>query len=126
MFSLKCVKNLLLFCLIRYLKSCKNHHFFNVKLLSALPRRPPQEGPLTTPKSAFLALVGLWGASGVPGPPLETISGFLWSHLWSWKLSGALFGCIWDFFGLLFELVGTPGIIFSKTLGLTFVLQTDV
>ena len=98
----------MLFRLIRYLKSCKNRNFFNVKLLSALPRRPPQEGPLTTPKNAFLALVGLWGASGVPGPPLGTISGFLWSHLWSWKLSGALFGCIWGLFGLLFELVGTP------------------
>ena len=99
---------ILLFCSIHYLKSCKNFYFLNINLLSALPRRPPQEGPLSTPKNSFLALVGLWGVSGVPGPPLETISGFLWSHLWSWKLSGALFGCTWDFFGLLFELVGTP------------------
>ena len=98
---------MLFFCLIHLLKSCKNLHFFNIKLLPALPRRPPQEGPLETPKSAFLVLVGLWGASGVPGPLLETISGFRWSHLWSWKLSGALFGCIWDSFGLLFELFGT-------------------
>ena len=52
----------------------------------------------------FSVLGGFWGASGVPGPLLETISGFRWSHHRSWKLSGALFGCIWDFFGLLFEL----------------------
>ena len=39
----------------------------------------------------------LWGL----GPPLETFSGSLWWHLWSWKLSGALFGCICVLFGLL-------------------------
>ena len=61
-----------------------------MKLLSALPQRPPQEGPLETPKSAFLVLVGLWGASGVSGPLLVAFSGFLLLHLWSWGLSGVL------------------------------------
>ena len=58
--------------------------------------------------SYFSALVGLWGASGALGPPLETFSGFLWSHLWSWKLSGALFGCICVLFGLLLLLFDIP------------------
>ena len=58
--------------------------------------------------SYFSALVGLWGASGALGPPLETFSGSLWWHLWSWKLSGALFGCICVLFGLLLLLFDIP------------------
>ena len=58
--------------------------------------------------SYFSALVGLWGASGALGPRLETFSGFLWSHLWSWKLSGALFGRICVLFGLLLQLFDIP------------------
>ena len=56
----------------------------------------------------FSALVGLWGASGALAPPLETFSGFLWSHLWSWNLSGVLFGCICVLFGLLLLLFDIP------------------
>ena len=66
----------------------RNHQFYEGNLILFGPGWP---------------LGCLWG----PGPLLETVSEFRWSHLWSWKLSGALFGCIWDSFGLLFELFGT-------------------
>ena len=62
-------------------------------------QRAPQEGFRT----AKNRLSGLWGASGVSGPLLATFSGSLWLHLWSWGLSGVLFGCIWGLFGLLFQ-----------------------
>ena len=58
-----------------------------------------------------LMLFGLgWplGASGALGSPLETFSGALWPHLWSWKLSGVLFGCICVLFGLLLLLFDIP------------------
>jgi len=58
--------------------------------------------------SYFWALVGLWGASGALGRLLETFSGSLWSHLWSWKLSGVLFGRICVLFGLTFLLFDIP------------------
>ena len=48
-------------------------------------------------------LAGLLGAVWVLGLLLETSSGFLWSHLWSWMLSGVPFGCTWALFGLLFK-----------------------
>ena len=64
--------------------------------------------------SYFSALAGLWGASGALGRLLETFSESLWSHLWSWRLSGILFGRIRVLFGLLFYLSTSHGIIFSK------------
>lgn len=64
--------------------------------------------------SYFSALAGLWGASGASGRLLETFSESLWSHLWSWRLSGILFGRICVLFGLLFCLSTSHGIIFSK------------
>ena len=77
----------------------------------------PQGGLQRAPKEGFgrdkNCLVGLWGAFGLPGPLLETFSGFLWSHLWFWKLSGILFGCIWALFGLLPKLFDIPWTHFS-------------
>ena len=58
--------------------------------------------------SYFWALVGLWGACGALGRLLETFSGSLWSHLWSWKLSWVLFGRICVLFGLLFSAFRHP------------------
>ena len=67
----------------------------------------PPEGSQRRLSNSQKLLLGLLGRLCGSGASLETISGFCWSHLRSWKLSGALFGCLWDFFGLLFELFGT-------------------
>ena len=56
----------------------------------------------------ILASSSFWNASGASGPLLETFSEPRWVRLWSWKLSGVLFGCIWALFGLLSKLFGIP------------------
>ena len=69
----------------------------------------PQGGRQRAPKEGFPrvknCLLGLWGAFGVQGRSLGTLSGFLLLHLWPWKLSGVLFDCfwgLWDVSGDLF------------------------
>ena len=69
----------------------------------------PQGGRQRAPKEGFPrvknCLLGLWGAFGVQGRSLGTLSGFLLLHLWPWQLSGVLFGCfwgLWDVSGDLF------------------------
>ena len=56
----------------------------------------------------FWSLVGLLDAVWVLGLLLESSCGFLCSHLWSWMISGVLFGCVWALFGLLFRFLDNP------------------
>ena len=73
-------------------------------------------------RTAKNRLLGLWGASGVSGPLLETFSGFLWLHLWSWGLSGVVFGGILGPLGLLFKLFGPPWPYLLQKFGHNFCL----
>ena len=60
-----------------------------------LPQGCRQRAPKEGFRRAKNCLLGLWGAFGVQGRSLGTLSGFLLLHLWPWQLSGVLFGCFW-------------------------------
>ena len=107
MFSLKCVNKSFVFLFESLFEIMQKALFLQYKTAPDAPAETPPGGSLGHSQGRLFSLGWPLGRLWGPGPLLETISGFRWSHLWSWKLSGALFGCIWAFFGLLFELVGS-------------------
>ena len=117
MFSLTCVNKSFAFLFDSFPEIMQKPLFFQYKTALGAPAETPQEGPLGTPKSVFLALVGLWGASGVQGPFWRPTLDFV----------GRIFG-LGSSLGLFLDASGTSSVFFSNFLppsGIRFSKKID-